>query len=67
MPTIAQQWKQEGREEGREEGRIAGQIQLLQKLLGHTESTLEELLAMDRRDLQGEIDRLRSELEQRVC
>lgn len=66
MPTIAQQWKQEGREEGREEGRLAGQIQILQRLLGEHESTLDQLLASPLEQLQNDLQLLQQRLQQRL-
>ncbi|KAA1262449.1 putative transposase [Rubripirellula obstinata] len=61
MPTIAQQWKQEGREEGR----LAGQVQLLQRLLGVPESTLEQLLSKPLARLEQDVQRLQKDLDQR--
>ncbi|KAA1262451.1 hypothetical protein LF1_50150 [Rubripirellula obstinata] len=65
MPTIAQQWKQEGREERREEGRLAGQIQLLERLLGVPESTLDQLLSKPLAKLERDLQRLQKDLDQR--
>jgi len=34
MPTIAEQWKQEGRQEGIEQGELIGRIRMLEEFIG---------------------------------
>lgn len=44
MPTIAEQWFEEGRVEGRERGELIGQIRTLQTILAREISPREFLL-----------------------
>jgi len=57
--------REEGREEGRDEGRVAGQIQLIQRLLGHAEATMPELLTQPLTELQNQLDQLQKDLAAR--
>ncbi len=52
MPTIAEQWIQEGIEKGREEGELIGRIRTLQEVLGRKVDTPEELAKLSREDLE---------------
>ncbi len=51
MPTIAEQWIQEGIEKGREEGELIGRIRALQ-VLDRKVETPEELAKLSREDLE---------------
>ena len=52
MPTIAEQWIQEGIEKGREEGQLIGRIRTLQEVLGRKVDSPEALAKLSREDLQ---------------
>ncbi len=58
--------EQRGIEKGREEGRVAGQIQLIQRLLGQTETTMLQLLTQPLEELRGQLDALQIELAARM-
>ncbi len=70
MPTLAEQWTQQGREEGRQEGlqegrqvgELIGQIRLLQEVLGLPVATQETLLELDTQQLQTQLAELRTRL-----
>lgn len=57
MPTIAEQWKQEGIERGIEQGiergKVVGRIQTLQEVLGRDVSTVESLAGKSVQQLQA--------------
>ncbi len=66
-----QQWilnaaRREGREEGREEGELFGRIRLLQKLLGLSQSTDEELITKSSADLDAMATELQAQLRMRM-
>jgi len=64
MPTIAEQWKQEGRQEGRQEGiergELIGRIRTLEEFIGRSISPTNLLSELSHEELQG----LASELSQ---
>ncbi|MEM9589405.1 MAG: hypothetical protein AAGA03_19140 [Planctomycetota bacterium] len=57
--------REEGREKGRSEGKLAGQIQLLQQLLGDTQSSETELLRQDAETLTIQLAELQKRLRAR--
>ncbi|MFN9435868.1 MAG: hypothetical protein ACK6DC_13145, partial [Planctomycetota bacterium] len=66
-----QQWilnaaRREGREEGREEGELFGRIRLLQKLLGLSQSTDEELITKSSAELDAMATELQAQLRMRM-
>ena len=65
MPTIAQQWAEEGRhvgrQEGRQEGRIEGQICLLESLLEKPITPDQELANLPLSELNARLQQLQQE------
>lgn len=57
--------REEGRKLGREEGRLAGRVQLLQELLGETQSTDAELEVLTLPELTGLVNELQARLRTR--
>ncbi|MFN6130787.1 MAG: Rpn family recombination-promoting nuclease/putative transposase [Planctomycetota bacterium] len=64
--SIADQLLKKGREEGREEGELFGRIRLLQKLLGLSQSTDEELITKSSADLDAMATELQAQLRMRM-
>jgi len=58
MPTIAEEWKQEGIEQGIEQGELIGRIGVMEEFLGRSVSLKESLLALS----LDELRRISSEL-----
>lgn len=69
MPTIAQQWaeegRQKGRQEGRQEGKIEGQICLLESLLGKPITPDQELANLPLVELNERLRQLQLEFSDR--
>lgn len=61
MPTIAQQWAEEGRHVGRQEGRIEGQICLLESLLEKPITPDQELANLPLSELNARLQQLQQE------
>ncbi len=65
VTSIERRAIEQGREQGLERGLVAGRVQMLQRLLGATESTLPELITQPLESLRALAERLEQELASR--
>ncbi|WP_417732163.1 Rpn family recombination-promoting nuclease/putative transposase [Rosistilla oblonga] len=73
MPTIAEQWKQEGRQEGEragvkkgeQKGELIGRILVMEEVLKKPPTPKERLAGQDLQQLQSQVDALSAEMQSR--